>query len=331
MRARLCLVLIALVLAGCNASPGSGPSPKPTVQDGSAAQSTRRPPPAGSQPAPTSLPLAAGATSSVPSAELMPGSEAGAYWVINSTSGARLAVRVYYPAGGAQSDTPAVLLVPGGTGTTEPGKARRLAEEGLVVVVFDPDGRGLSEGTEDFDGSIQQDGLAAVALASLTIPGVDPDRFGLVSYSYGITMASGALSRYPGLPLAFLIDWEGPADRYYTTSGCRVVEAGTLAHSCEDDQFWSEREAVNFIGDIRVPYQRIQSQTDHVQPTNAHAVDMVNAAVDGGVPWVRLNDFAPGETYDPANPPAMFPDGLDRELESKVAACAAEILSMLGR
>ncbi len=63
---------------------------------------------------------------------------------------------------------------------------------------------------------------------------------------------------------------------------------------------------------VRVPYQRIQAEKDHVQPDNAQAILMVNNAVNGGVPWVRLNDEAPNQTYDPANPPAMLPESMDR-------------------
>lgn len=89
---------------------------------------------------------------------------------------------------------------------------------------------------------------------------------------------------------------------------------------CEDDPWWAEREALNFIADVQVPYQRIQSQKDHVQPQNTHAIEIVNAAVAGGLPWVRLNEYPANQMYDTANPPAMLSDQLDRQLEKTVAA-----------
>lgn len=79
--------------------------------------------------------------------------------------------------------------------SAEPPKALRLVDAGFVVVLFDPDGRGKSTGKEDFGGYIHQDGLAAVVRFTADLPYVDAQNMGLVTYSYGITMASGALAR----------------------------------------------------------------------------------------------------------------------------------------
>jgi hypothetical protein len=65
-----------------------------------------------------------------------------------------------------------------------------------------------------------------------------------------------------------------------------------------------------------------------VQNTNAHAVDMINAAVRGGVPWVRLNDGPVGQTYDPAQPPEMLPDTIDRQLADVFIQYAGELFAM---
>jgi hypothetical protein len=56
---------------------------------------------------------------------------------------------------------------------------------------------------------------------------------------------------------------------------------------CADDIAWAKREALTFIAQIEAPYQCIQTQDNHVQPDVSHAVNMVNAAVNRGVPWVR--------------------------------------------
>jgi pimeloyl-ACP methyl ester carboxylesterase len=242
------------------------------------------------------------------------------YRVANPASGTSLYVHVTTPAGSGVSLLPTVVLVPGGSGDSAKfrapqGEAAILAQAGYLVVVFDADGRGQSAGQEDYNGFIHQDGLAAVIEFAASLPNADPQRIALVSYSYGITMASGALARHPDLPVKFLIDWEGPADRD-DTGGC---DAGSLGHlkdvaSCTDEAFWAQREASAFIAQIRVPYQRIQSEEDHVQPDNAHAILMVNNAVAGGVPWVRLNDLPPNQAYEAANPPAMLPENQSRAL-----------------
>jgi len=245
--------------------------------------------------------------------------------VTNPTSGVELAVRVFYPEDGG-ANHPAVVLVPGGSGDsssfTKPraggaSQVDRFIEAGFIAVVFDPDGRGLSGGIDDDDGFVQQDGLAAVIEYASSLPGVDPGRIGLVSYSYGVTMATGALARHPDLPILFYIDWEGPADRR-DTGGCDEDHTGHLQnHSCTDDSYWSEREAATFAKGIRAPYQRVQSANDHAQPDVDHAILMINNTTaeeyggNGISPWTRLNDLTPNAVYsfdDPPSLPARIPD-----------------------
>ncbi len=325
------LTSIALLLSACaplpkfsNATSSPTPLPQPTLDSGYAQDAfpTVTPPtnPTPFDPAPVS-------------SGLLPADETNTYWAVNPSSGSRLFVRVAYPRGWNGEPLPALVLVPGGTGTTEPRKAEALAAEGFLVIIFDPEGRGRSEGTEDYNGFIGQDGLAAVIEAAAALPGLDANRYGLVSYSYGVTLATGALARHPDLPIDFYIDWEGPVDRTYTTTGCGGNRVdGIQWQPCEDNAWWSEREAMNFIAQIRVPYQCIQSQKDHVQRDNSHAIEIVNAAVAGGVPWARLNEYPANQTYDAANPPAMLSDSLDKKLEKTVAAYAWYIIEkVLGR
>ncbi len=298
---------ITILLAACSL-PGTTPAlPQPESQDG-------LPEPGPGTPPPVGLTLA--------EAE-------NAFWVMNPTSEAQLYIQAFYPVDWNGVDLlPALILMPGGIAPSDPQKAARLSGEGFLVVIFDADGRGQSEGTEDYNGFITQDGLAAVIVAAAKLPGLDTNRYGLVSYSYGVTAATGALSRYPDLPIDFYIDWEGPVDRFYTTVGCGSDPHADIPwQPCTDNAWWSEREAVNFIGAVDVPYQRIQSEEDHVQPNNNHAIDIVNAAVAGGVPWVRLNDYPPNQTYDVSNPPAMIPEAQDRQLEQMVVRYAEEIIN----
>jgi pimeloyl-ACP methyl ester carboxylesterase len=245
-----------------------------------------------------------------------PGEE---YRVINPTSGAELYVHVTTPDIANAVLFPAVVLVPGGiddsAGFRRPGAmADKLAEAGYVTVVFDPDGRGNSEGEENYNGHAQQDGLAKVIQFAADLAQVDSDRLGLVSYSYGVTMASGALARHQDLPILFYIDWEGPADRFDTTTNCTPNTRIDFS-PCNDDAFWSQREALKFISEVQVPYQRLQTEDDHVQSDVDHAINMITAAAQGNSPWVRLNNLQPNELYHNENPPEMIPESDPRSLE----------------
>ncbi|MFQ6102299.1 MAG: alpha/beta hydrolase family protein [Anaerolineae bacterium] len=266
--------------------------------------------------------------------------EENVYWITSPTSSARLYVQVMHPQNWGGEALPTLVLVPGGSGDSSnfldsPRKTQALTDEGFVLVVFDPDGRGHSEGVEDDDGYVHQDGLAEIIRFAATLPEVDAEQIGLVSYSYGVTMAAGALARYPDLPVRFFIDWEGPANRN-DTGGCDEAKTGHLqGHPCDDEDFWREREAATFALQLQVPYQRLQSEQDHVQPDNEHALLMIanaTAEVYGGhgrAPWTRLNDLAPNTVYTVDAPPPMIPEGEDQRLEALIACYANELLRLL--
>lgn len=259
------------------------------------------------------------------------------YTVTNPSSGAALFVSVYYPeTWDGQSKLPALVLVPGGSGDSSgflkgsPANSSTVLminQANYIAIVFDPDGRGKSTGTEDYNGFTQQDGLAEIIRSTGTWPGIDPTNIGLVTSSFGITMGTGVLARYPELPVKFLIDWEGPANRD-DTGGCDSAHLGHLQEiaSCNDEAFWVEREASTFISQIRVPYQRIQTEKDHVQPDNAHAILMINNAVNGGVSWVRLNDEIPNQTYTLNTVPPMLPENMDRQKNQLIVKYARELV-----
>ena len=257
------------------------------------------------------------------------------FTVTNPTSGSQLLVRIFRPPDWNGEGNPTLVLVPGGTGFSADfirpprNTVLDLAVEGYTVVVFDPDGRGQSEGIEDQNGFAQQDGLAAIIRSLEGAAGVDTDRIGLLSFSFGVTMAAGVLARHPDLSVRFLMDWEGPANRN-DTGGCDADLLGHLTGevACDDEEFWTEREALTFISELNVPYQRLQSEKDHVQPDNDHAILMVNAAVGGGVPWVRLNDLAADQTFDLDAPPIMLPDSVDGRLSELVAVYALYLFAL---
>ena len=239
-------------------------------------------------------------------------------FVTNPSSGASLFVKIYTSSQGRTEKYPVLVLIPGGRGAGSqsfpPPQAQRYADLGFLTIVFDPDGRGRSSGTENDNGYIGQDGLKAVIEYAVGLSGSD-GRVVLASFSYGVTMATGVLARYPELPVVFYADWEGPADRN-DTGGCDGSGLGHLKDTgCTNEAFWSEREATTFIKKIDVPYQRIQSAKDHVQPDNNHALLLVNDATSttfggkGRSPWTRLNDEAPNRIYTASDQPHWLPEG----------------------
>jgi hypothetical protein len=240
--------------------------------------------------------------------------------VLNPTSGVELRTVIVYPdeftSGGS---FPGVVLVPGGSGTSENflsnGYALSLADNGVVAIAFDPDGRGESTNggtytTEDYNGFIQQDGLQAILQHVAAIPGIDPENLGVESRSYGITMAAGCLGRHPNAPrVKFLLEWEGPADRTDTAQ-----PNGHVPVSTDDDEFWWEREPGNFIDDFGGFVIFMQSEDDHVQPDNEHTILLNNRAVHesfggaGTALWTRINladgpaGNTPNTVYDATEP-----------------------------
>ncbi len=291
-------VICTILLAGCGKnSPPSAPTyPANTAADDQQAAAEENP------------------------AENLSFGEIDTYTVTNPSSGVDWYVEVIHPPDWSGDPLPTLIIIPGGIQAgsdfvEENLTARLLVNEGYTVITFDADGRGQTGGEEDQNGYIHQDGLVAVIDAAGTFEGVDRSQMGIVSFSYGITMASGMLARYPDLPVRFLIDWEGPADRN-DTGGCDADQTGHLKGqvACDDETFWSGREALKFIGQIGVPYQRLQADADHVQPDVKHAVLMINAAVEGGVPWVRLNKMEPNQTYDLMKPPPMVIGNMPQDI-----------------
>jgi hypothetical protein len=240
--------------------------------------------------------------------------------VPNPTSGEDWWVKTFYPEdANATNRYPAILSVPGGSGAgsetenlADPYRnPAQQAARGFVVVIFDAEGRGNTGGTEDYCGHRHQDGLKAVIEAVAGLPYVDGARLGLSTSSFGITMGSGVLARYPALPVRFLVDVEGPADRN-DTGHCDASDTGHITHDCTDEAWWSEREAATFIQQIQPPYLRLQHVQDHAQPDNLHCILMIGNATAAGhggsgvSSWTRVNtagENAPNLTYTEASPP----------------------------
>lgn len=213
-------------------------------------------------------------------------------FTLSSGAGYPTAGAVYSPREGEASA--AVILVPGTNdpaavfeGWTQPVNAPEIASRGLHAVVYDPSGRGLSWGPEDYGGLEHQDQLRVVVehVQRTYAPRV----LGVLAVSLGLASACGAIARYQ-LPVDWLLDWEGPCDREIITAGGSIMEPA-LGHRLDDDFYWHPREAVRHVGNLPCGYVRVQSQKDHAQPGEfRHAQRMVEAAAAGRLPWFALNE-----------------------------------------
>jgi hypothetical protein len=219
--------------------------------------------------------------------------------VANPASGCSLYVHIHRPAtAGPANLVPAVVLVPDlsspGTVFDDTTLADHIASDGFAVLHFDADGRGRSSGTEDYNGYVHQDGLHACAAFLAQQPYADTARLGIYSQGYGVVMAIGMLARY-GLPhVKFLLDFEGPSDRYQICSD----SGGHVPVSPDSESFWVEREAARSIRYVSSAYLRIQTVTDHTNriPDNRHCIALIDSATavaHGGAGiavWTRVND-----------------------------------------
>lgn len=203
----------------------------------------------------------------------------------------------------------------------------------------------ISEGTEDHNGFRQQDGLKAIVEWLLALPYVDADNVGIKTQSFGIAMGAGCVGRHPDLLVKYLVDGEGPPSSFVVAQEPWALDQdpsndkheevfGIIGHYSTyrdpgqaNRDWWSEREAERFIGNFRGRYLRLQAEWDHSQPPSGpgeipifrqpplwwqckHAMDMVSAALAGGVPWVRINleehGNAVGEIYSAYHRPVYL-------------------------
>jgi len=189
---------------------------------------------------------------------------------------------------------PALVLVPPGFDEGLPELDEEVSEDlagsGLVVVAFDPPGRGLSEGVEDHGGLGHQDALAALLSWVAARDDVDPQRVVLRSRSFGLTMASGALHRHEELGVLALVDLEGPValpeDLEHVTEQSRAA----LYDVATGPDWWVERSPSEHLGFLSARYRRIQALEDHATGSwLGHAQAAVNEALDGSAASVDLN------------------------------------------
>jgi len=116
---------------------------------------------------------------------------------------------------------------------------------------------------------------------------------------------------------------------------------GPHGGTASDIAWWQARDALRLLPAFRGRYLRLQAEYDHVQPPHGpdqkamferppvwwqakHASDLVNAALEGGVPWVRVNLEAQGngvnQRYDAQRRPVLLPGGMTDHPEAWIEA-----------
>jgi hypothetical protein len=264
------------------------------------------------------------AVTSQPEVDFLPGGTA--FFAIPSLNGKKISIRIQKPEG--NSPFPVIVGVAGGDGlyAFHPELSTSLLERGIMVVDFAPQGRGESEGEDNYHGYVHQDDLKAIVDFISELSLVQKDNIGVLSYSYGVVLATGALARYPDMPVVFLIDWEGPAspgkdiqrglenDEAWAYELIQILNNGReptpeeLSHimihggSIFDENYWEERDASRFAADLPCPYLRVQFEQDHAQgPNKYHMMSIVNTATTESGQWSRVNDNPANITYSEEN------------------------------
>lgn len=220
---------------------------------------------------------------------------------IKTASGKSIYAHIHRPV--MHGKFPGVVFVPGGgsPGTDyDKGKnvrARDVASLGFVVLHYDPTGRGKSRGKEDYWGPLHQQELVHVVDSFSKSNDVIEENIGIMSFSIGITIASGALARFPMPEVKYLFDWEGPSNRFNITKN--DTHKPLKGFPTSNDEFWRDREAARFIGDIKCGYFRYQADFDHVQEGyKGHAIELLNNAAKGKALWTRCNDNPVNTLFD---------------------------------
>ncbi|MEO5358307.1 MAG: hypothetical protein H7844_13570 [Nitrospirae bacterium YQR-1] len=204
-----------------------------------------------------------------------------------------------------QGKYPGVVIVPGGgsCGTDYDGNTEVTADDvaslGFIVLHYDPCGRGKTGGIEDYWGAKHQEELAGAIDFFSELTEVDSQNLGILSFSIGITIATGALARFPVKKgtVRYIFDWEGPSNRVNITKNDTHKPLKDFPSS--NHQFWRDREAAAFIGEITCGYFRYQAENEHMQGRfKGHAVELLNGAAMGKAAWSRCNDNPADIIYD---------------------------------
>ena len=208
-------------------------------------------------------------------AHYLPAGAASQQVKVPGIDGLMLPATLYSPRGCSAQRKPAIVLLHGwlGEGATDPqmgGSANLFAEQGYVVLV--PLMRGWGGGQNDCGLSQSADTVRMIEwLASQ--PGVDPDRIGIVGFSFGgqVALLTGALSQQ----VKAIVSYYGPTDLVKL----KEYQGGPWAASCEPDL--KKRSPVSVAGQIKAPVLLIQGDADTTVPPE-QAEEMENALSTSG-------------------------------------------------
>jgi dienelactone hydrolase len=189
---------------------------------------------------------------------------------VPGTDGLMLPATLYSPRGCSAERKPAIVLLhgwldEGAKDAMLEGYADLFAEQGYVVLV--PLMRGWGGGQNDCGLSQPADTVRMIEwLASQ--PGVDPDRVGVVGFSFGgqVALLAGALTHR----VRAIVSYYGPTD---------LVKLKVWAMSCEPDL--KKRSPVSVAGQIKAPVLLIQGDADTTVPPE-QAEEMENALWTSG-------------------------------------------------
>ncbi len=112
---------------------------------------------------------------------------------------------------------------------------------------------------------------------------------GVLSWSGGLIPALGVASERP---LRFLVDAEGPVDRFSLVP-IQNPPAELRDRSVEEDALWVGLEAMSMLPKLQIPYLRLQGSIDHAhERMSIHAQRAVQAVSGGRLEWLpgRLHE-----------------------------------------
>ena len=129
-------------------------------------------------------------------------------------------------------------------------------QQGYNLMIFDPAGRGKSWGTEDYGGLAHQDNVAV--LLDWIHQQLPESTLGVFSVGCGLAMALGGIVQSKS-PVSFLIDFEGPCDRFF------LAQCYGITTSKSDEHFWKYREPTKLLRGLECQFLRLQAERDHLE------------------------------------------------------------------
>jgi dipeptidyl aminopeptidase/acylaminoacyl peptidase len=204
---------------------------------------------------------------------------------------------IYQPRGCSTERKPGIVLLhgwldEGATNTMLEAVGHLFAEQGYVALV--PLMRGWGGGQNDCGLSQRADTVRAIEwLASQ--PGVDPDRIGVVGFSFGgqVALLTGALSHR----VKAIVSYDGPTDLAMWSA--HLHWSDWLAKACRSD--FKSRSPVTVASQIKAPVLLVQGDADTtVPPEQAQEMEQAIWKSGGSVQLHLVSGGGHGDLFIPA-------------------------------